>query len=344
MESRCGSGGCPGEWADTMTATAARAFQVREPGVGELVDVTLPVPSADDVLVRTHYSGISRGTERLVFNGRVPASEHERMRAPFQRGDFPAPVIYGYSNVGVVEQGPTAWVGQRVFCLYPHQSVYVVPVASVIALPSDLPPARAVLAANMETAINALWDGAPRIGDRISVIGGGTLGCLVAALCSRVAGTDVQLIDTDPARADVARALDVAFRAPADADTDRDLVFHASATQPGLRQALAVAGNEALVLELSWYGDTEVQLPLGAAFHARRLTLRSSQVGQIAPAAARRRSHAERLALALDLLRDPVFDRLIDGDSAFHELPATMAAIAAGGQGVLCHRVHYHDP
>lgn len=326
-----------------MTTAAARAFQVREPGVGEIVDVSLPAPLADEVLVRTHYTGVSRGTERLVFTGHVPASEYERMRAPFQRGDFPGPVVYGYSNVGVVEQGPPAWLGQPVFSLYPHQSAYVVPLNRVVALPSDLPPARAILAANMETAVNALWDGAPRVGDRISVIGGGTLGCLVAALCSRIAGADVELIDIDPARRDVARELGAGYRAPDGASADRDLVFHASATQAGLRQALAIAGNEATVLELSWYGDAEVALPLGAAFHARRLTLRSSQVGQIAPARARRRGYAERLALALALLREPVFERLIDGDSDFNDLPTTMATIAAGGQGAFCHRVHYHD-
>jgi len=319
----------------------ADAFQVHQPGHGEIVRVDLPPVAHGMVQVRTRFTGISRGTEGLVFRGEVPESQVHAMRAPFQSGDFPGPVIYGYSNVGCVEKGPVELKGRDVFCLFPHQTRYVVPADRVVPLPAGLPAARAVLAANMETAVNALWDAAPAVGDRISVIGAGVVGCLVAALCARLPGVEVELIDIDPARAAIAERLGTAFREPAAAAAERDLVVHASASEAGARQALELAGFEATVLELSWFGTQKVNLPLGEAFHARRLQLRSSQVGTVSSARRARRGYRERLALALQLLTDPVFDVLIDGDSAFDALPATMAAVAHGGAGSLCHRVHY---
>lgn len=324
-----------------MTEADARAFWTLAPGHGELRAERLPSPGAGEVRVRALYSGISRGSEALVFRGGVPPSQYTAMRAPFQTGDFPGPVKYGYASVGVVEAGPEALAGATVFCLHPHQDRYVVPAEAVLPLPEALPPARAVLGANMETAVNALWDAGPRVGDRIAVIGAGTVGCLVAALCARLPGARVELVDVDPARAEVAAALGVAFRAPAEAGDDVDLAVHASGSGDGLRLALALAGAEATVLELSWFGDREPALPLGEGFHSRRLTLRSSQVGRVAPARAGRRDRRERLALALGLLADPAFDALITGESPFEALPETLAALAAGPAGTLCHRVAY---
>jgi threonine dehydrogenase-like Zn-dependent dehydrogenase len=291
--------------------------------------------------VRSLHSGVSRGTELLVYRGEVPASEFERMRAPFQAGDFPAPVKYGYASVGVVEQGPAALEGQAVFCLYPHQTRYVVPIDAVHQLPAGLPPARAVLAANLETAINALWDAAPRIGDRIAVVGGGVVGLLVAWLAARVPGCEVELIDTEPARAAVAARLGIGFAAPANARGDADRVLHASGNPQGLVTALALAAFEARVIELSWYGRRAVTLPLGEAFHARRLELRSSQVGHVAAAQRSRWSHRRRLALALSLLLDPVLDALVTDSAPFDELPAVLARLAAGAPGTLCQRIDY---
>jgi threonine dehydrogenase-like Zn-dependent dehydrogenase len=263
------------------------------------------------------------------------------MRAPFQEGDFPGPVKYGYLNVGVVEQGPDALLGRTVFCLYPHQTSYVVPASAVVVVPDDVPPARAVLAGTVETAVNAAWDAAPLVGDRITVIGAGMVGCCVAAILARFPGVRVQLVDVDAARADVAAALGVEFVAPDAADRGRDLVFHASASAAGLRLALDLLATEGTVIELSWYGDREVSLPLGGAFHSGRLAIRASQVGRIAPARRSSRSHADRLALALDLLRDPVFDALRSGESPFHQLPDVLAAIAAGRRPALSHLITY---
>ncbi|MGW3955555.1 zinc-dependent alcohol dehydrogenase [Streptomyces sp. NPDC004752] len=320
---------------------SARAFWLNSPGHGELREITVPEPAADEVLVRTLYSGVSRGTETLVFRGKVPKSQHAVMRAPFQEGDFPGPVKYGYLNVGVVEQGPDTLTGRTVFCLYPHQSRYVAPVTAVTPVPDRVPAGRAVLAGTVETAVNALWDAAPLIGDRIAVVGGGMVGCSVAALLARFPGVRLQLVDTDPARAATAEALGIDFAAPDDALGDCDLVIHASASEQGLTRSLGLLAAEGTVLELSWYGDRRVTLPLGEAFHSRRLTVRSSQVGSLSPARRASRGYADRLALALDLLADPALDALITGESAFEELPQLMPRLASGEIPALCHRVRY---
>lgn len=291
--------------------------------------------------MRTLHSGVSRGTEGLVFRGEVPASEHQRMRAPFQRGDFPAPVKYGYVSVGVVEQGPPELLGRTVFCLYPHQTHYNVPAEAVHPLPPGVPAKRAVLTANLETAVNALWDAAPRLGDRITVVGAGTLGLLVAWLAARLPGCQVEVVDVLPSRADIATQLGARFVLPENATPDSDLVIHTSGQPAGLATALRLAGFEATVLELSWYGDRAVNVPLGEAFHSRRLTLKSSQVGQVATAQRARWDYKRRLALALSLLSEPVLDGLITDIARFDDLPEVLARLAGKSPDTLCQRIDY---
>lgn len=313
-----------------------RAFWCVSPGVGEIRDAELPIPGPDDVVVRTLFSGVSRGTETLVFTGHVPPSQYTVMRAPFQEGDFPGPVKYGYLNVGLVEEGPLA--GRHVFCLYPHQTRYVVPASAVTVLPARVPPARAILAGTVETAVNAVWDAAPHVGDRIAVVGGGMVGCAVAAVLAGFPGVRLELVDVDPSRQAVADALGVGFAAPETAAGECDLVVHASATQAGLARSLELLAHEGRVIELSWYGDRPVSVPLGEHFHSRRLTIRASQVGTVALPG---RSYARRMELALTLLADPRYDALISGESPFDELPAVLPASAAGELPGLCRRIAY---
>jgi threonine dehydrogenase-like Zn-dependent dehydrogenase len=319
----------------------ARAFWIGSPGVGEIRGVSLPEPGPGDVLVRTIHSGVSRGTETLVFRGEVPAGQRAAMRAPFQEGEFPGPVKYGYLNVGVVEQGPPALLGRRVFCLYPHQTFYVVPGKAVTVIPENVPSQRAVLTGTVETAVNALWDAAPLIGDRVTVVGAGMVGCCVATLLARFPGIDVELVDIDSDRVPTAKALGVPFATPATARSGRDLVFHASASSDGLRLSLDLLAREGTVIELSWYGDREVSLPLGGPFHSGRLSIRASQVGTISPARRASRSFADRLALSLELLADPAFDALLSGESPFDELPRVLAELSAGTRPALCHVITY---
>ena len=303
----------------------ARAFWTVAPGQGELRSEPLPDPGPDEILVEALASGISRGTETTVFLGRVPASQHRVMRAPHQAGEFTFPVKYGYSSVGIVAAGPDDWRGRRVFCLHPHQDRYVVPRRAAISVPAAVSDERAVLAANMETVVNALWDAAPRIGDRVAVVGAGVIGALAAALAARIPGAEVQLVDVNPDKAEIASALGLSFAVPKVATPRADLVIHASGTAAGLVTSLDLAGFEATVVELSWYGDREVAISLGESFHSRRLRLVSSQVGAIATAQRARWDRRRRLALALDLLADPRFDALL--------APAAPFAAAARGDG-----------
>ena len=324
-----------------MVADQARAFWIAAPGRGEIRVETLPTPAADDLVVRALFSGVSRGTEALVFQGRVPASEHDRMRAPFQSGAFPAPVKYGYASVGVVERGPGDWEGRRVFALYPHQTRYVVPAPAVTLLPDEVPAGRAVLAANMETAINGMWDARPHVGDRVTIVGAGTVGCLLAWIAGRIGGCDVQLVDINPQRASVARTLGVRFSDPASAAEGADVVLHASGSASGLALALRLAAFETTIVEMSWYGDGAVPVALGEAFHPRRLTLRSSQVGSIASSQRARWDTTRRMALAMSMLADPTLDVLITGESDFDALPETMAQLATTPGDALCQRIRY---
>ena len=326
-----------------MSGRQAAAFWITGRETGEIRGCELPRPAKGEVLVRSLYGGISRGTEALVFRGAVPPSQHAAMRAPHQEGDFPWPVKYGYSNVGLVEEGAAALRGRPVFCLYPHQDRYVVPDAAVVPLPEGLPPQRAVLAANMETAINGLWDGTPRAGDRIAVIGGGTVGCLLVHLAASIPGCRVTLIDIDPDKAALAAHFGADFAIPKRAGGDYDLLFHASGQPEGLATALDSAGFEATVVELSWYGDRAVPLNLGEAFHSRRIVLRSSQVAHLPAAQRGRWTHRRRLELALSLLADDRLDRLITGESAFRDLPAVMQDLCRQPAGVLCHRIGYPE-
>lgn len=322
-------------------STTARQFWIEAPGRGAIVSARLPPRREHELTVRALYSGISRGTEALVFRGEVPPSQYQAMRAPFQEGEFPGPVKYGYSSVGRVVEGPADLEGQVVFCLYPHQDRYTVPRDAVARVPAGVPPGRAVLAANLETAVNVLWDARPVVGDRIVVVGGGVVGLLCAWLCRGVRGADLTLVDPNPARAPVAATLDVPFRTEAPERADADLVIHASGHPDGLAAALAAAGVEGVVVEASWYGDRPVPLPLGEAFHSRRLTVRSSQVGRLAPARAPRWDHARRLALALTLLADARLDALITGEDRFEDLPRVMARVSGAPADTLCHRIRY---
>jgi NADPH:quinone reductase-like Zn-dependent oxidoreductase len=305
------------------TATALWTLERETLGLRREV---LPPLAPGEVLCRALYSAVSRGTESLVFHGAVPESEWQRMRAPFQAGDFPFPVKYGYQMVAEVLEGDMP-KGTRIFALHPHQDRFVLPVTMARPLPDALPSRRAVLAANMETALNALWDSGAAPGDRIAVIGAGIVGLLIGYLASRLPGADVVLVDIDSSKARIAAALEISFAAAPPADCD--VVFHASAHPAGLAAAIAAAGMEAAVIELSWYGDGVVPAPLGGSFHARRLKLVSSQVGQVSASHRARWDYARRLAKALDLLLDVRLDHLLEPDMPFMQTPELLPAILA---------------
>ena len=312
-------------------AVEARALWYVAPGAVELRAVTHALPGPGEVLVRMLYSGLSRGTERLVFEGRVPESEWKRMRAPAQEGDFPFPVKYGYSAVGVVEAGTKEFLGQNVFVLYPHQERFVISTEDAVAIPRGIPAQRAVLTANLETALNVLWDGNAAPGDQIVVIGAGLVGLLIGALATRIPGTEVTIVDIDPARRKIADKLGIVFANPKSAPLNADLVIHTSATGAGLSLALDCAGDEATVVEASWHGEGACNVSLGGSFHSRRLRLISSQVGDISCTRRPRWNHRRRLEAAIRLLADDRLDVLLGEEIPFSELPKHLPRLFAQG-------------
>lgn len=319
----------------------ARALWYAAPGVAEIRQEPLGPLRSGQARVRALHGAISRGTEALILAGRVPESEFERMRAPFMAGAFPFPVKYGYATVGTVEAGPADLNGLAVFTLHPHQTLFDVPLEAALPLPDNVPPQRAVLAANMETALNAVWDAGPELGGRVAVIGAGVVGALVGYLAGGIAGAEVTLVDVNPARIELARALGLKFAKPDAAPSDCGFVFHASATAAGLAIALDCAADEGTVLELSWYGAGDVAVPLGGAFHSRRLKLISSQVGKVAPSHRPTWTHRQRLAAAIEFLADTRLDALFAPPVKFDDLPALLPKILAPGSGVLCQRIDY---
>jgi len=327
--------------ANGRSGEDAEALWYGAPGRAEMRREALSTPGPGEALVRALHGALSRGTERLVLSGRVPPSEYARMRGPNMGGNFPFPVKYGYATVGQVESGPVNLAGRTVFALHPHQSRFVLPANAVTPVPVDVPARRAVLAANMETALNATWDAAPGPSGRIAVVGAGVVGALVAWLCGRMAKTQVTLVDLQPPRAALAQRLGVGFALPADAPRDCEVVFHTSASAAGLATALALAGDEASIIELSWYGAGDVPVPLGGSFHSRRLRLISSQVGKVAPSRRAEFTHARRLAAAVDLLADPALDALLAPAVKFRDLPQQLPRLLAPETDVLCPVIDY---
>lgn len=334
------------ETAPDGRAASARALFYEAPSSANIRTVEIPLLTEDDeaeagVQIRTLYSGLSRGTERLVFEGHLPESEWPRMRAPHQSGDFPFPVKYGYAAVGVAEAGPPALIGRNYFALFPHQSRFVLPVRSLVPLPDGVPPRRAVLAANMETALNAIWDSGVAPGQSIAVIGAGLVGCLIGCLAARLPGTKVTLIDRLPERAGVAERLGLGFSTPDGAASGAEIIFHTSASEAGLRLALEIAAFEARIVEASWFGDRQISLPLGGNFHSQRLQIISTQVGSVAPAMRARLTHRQRLETALALLDDARLDALITDEVAFEDLPAALPRLLAADAAGIATAIRY---
>lgn len=328
-------------FGNSLLSPVSHALWYVGPQQAEIRSTELDPLVAGELRIQSLFSGISRGTESLVWQGLVPESEYDKMRAPFMAGTFPFPVKYGYANVGIVQAGPEALLGQIVFGLMPHQTLSQVASDAVVIVPKGVTPQRAVLAANMETALNAVWDASPGPGDRIAIIGGGVVGCLVAYLCSHLPAAQVTLVDILPTRASIAQSFNIQFAHPSEAPKDCDLVIHTSASAAGLATAIDCAGEEATVLELSWYGSQSVEVPLGGGFHSRQIRLQSSQVGHISPARRPRWTYRRRLLAALAILTDDHLDQLLSAEIKFHDLPKQLPAILGKQSNALCSLIKY---
>lgn len=323
--------------------TGTRALWLTDREQAEFRDANLPPLCEGHVRIESLFGAISRGTEALVFRGAVPPSEYETMQAPLQQGQFPFPVKYGYAVVGKITAGPNERLGQTVFCLHPHQNLFDALMGMAVPVPASVPSSRAVLAANMETALNGVWDAGILPGDKVAIVGGGLVGLLIAFLAAKIPGTDVTIIDLNESRSVLAEAFGCGFATPSEAEVKAggsDIVFHTSASAAGLATAIALAGFEARIVEMSWYGNRMPDVPLGGRFHSQRLSIIGSQVGHVPSSRRARWPLARRMAKALDLLADDRLDALISGETAFADLDRHYASILAD-PGTLCHRIRY---
>ncbi|GHC69123.1 zinc-dependent alcohol dehydrogenase [Limoniibacter endophyticus] len=318
----------------------ASALWLEKPGEAALRQEHLPQPADDQIVLRSRFGAISRGTEALVFKGQVPESEWQRMECLHQDGDFGFPVKYGYCLVGEIEAGPHDMIGKRGFCLHPHQTRALLKVETFHPIPEAVPSRRAVLAANMETALNIVWDAGIATGTRLCVFGAGVVGLLVARIAAKIPGVQVTMVDIDDAKQEIAEAFGCRF---ANADTlsgEFDVLVNVSASGEALQLAIDNAALEAKIVEASWYGEKTVELRLGGPFHSKRLSIISSQVGLVAASRRGQVDAKRRMQIALSLLDDPLLDLLFSGETPFDALPARYGVILAD-KSTLCHRVIY---
>lgn len=336
-----------------INVTSARANRLSYPSACSAVieECQLADFKEKNVLIETLYSGISRGTESLVYHGKVPISEANRMRCPHQTGDFTYPVSYGYACVGkVIEtQSDVSQIKKDdiVFVLHPHQDIFCVPEEACNLVPATLTPSRAVLSANMETALNAVWDAEISGTSNHMVIGAGVVGLLTAFVLKSLSGHSPILIDINTAKKPIAEKLGLAFHTPDEIAqknlAEMERLFNTSASEKGLQLAIEQSGFEAKILEMSWYGDKAVNLRLGGEFHSKRLQIISSQVGHIAPAKRETHGYSDRMQEAMKLLSDDKLDALLEPEIMFEALPDHLHDIFNKNSSALCQLVKYKN-
>jgi len=285
-----------------------------------------PEIQKNQCLLQSKYSLISVGTERTVSMGKVPVDLHDSMAVPYMKGAFSFPVKYGYSLVGKVLKGPSEWMGRNVHLMHPHQDYCYSNLSDLFILPPTIPLKRATLISNMETAVNAIWDSQVSIGDRVVVVGFGLIGSLVALIVRQIPGVEVQVVEIDKSRQQVARSLGFGV-SDSCKKNHFDMAFHASGSATGLQNAIDAVGLEGPIIELSWYGNRKVDISLGTTFHSLRKQLISSQVSFIPSTKQSGWDFKRRKKTVLNLLHNPVFDHLLDTEVPFKESPSVFEKI-----------------
>ena len=328
----------------------ARRLVYPGPFRAQIVPVQLASLKKGHVLVKAVFGGISRGTESLVFQGKVPQSEWANMRCLHQDGEFEFPVSYGYSLVGSVVETANASgrlrVGDRVFVMHPHQNEIVVEEHYCNVLPAGLPDERAVLSANAETALNAIWDAGLTRGDTVAVFGAGVLGLLIAVIAAKRIDSQIVVIDRLDDRRETVERLGLRFLGPSDEIEYRenfDCIFNTTASGEALQNAINLANFEGRIMEVSWYGNKPVELCLGGRFHSQRLSIISTQVGSVSKQMRPDVSPADRMQLAMAELLDARFDYLLEPPIAFKKLPEAIAGILGENKNALCQLISYTE-
>ncbi len=273
-------------------------------------------------LIKSLYSLVSTGTERLVAQGKVPGNLQEAMKVPYMEGSFGFPLTYGYSLVGEIIEGPEHLISKNVHIMHPHQSMLYADEAHVALIPEDIPSKRAVLISNLETAINAVWDSEVTLGENVFVAGFGTIGSLLCQVLRKFPAIDLHVLEPNQARCEKARSWGFnAVQAITLPEPPFDVAFNTSCHENGLQVCIDSVGYEGKVVELSWYGTQSVNINLGKSFHHFRKQIISSQVSQIPGHKLSRWDYRRRKALAFDLLKDPFFDELLTDEISFEDAP-----------------------
>ncbi len=301
----------------------AHALWHVDPAHSVLRQQTLGKLTPGECLVKTRFSMVSLGTERLVCKGGMSPEAYGPMTVPYMQGAFSFPLTYGYSLTGEVIDGPQEWLGERVHAMHPHQDLCVIHSHDLTVVPGNVPLDRAVLASNLETAVNGVWDGQPIMGQRVLVIGYGLIGALIAHLVKPIPGIELHIHDIRGSRKELAIAnghhvWDAAESQPG----DYDLIFHTSASSAGLQFAIDHTREEGRVIEMSWYGNQTVNLDLGASFHYGRNRIISSQVSRIASPALPHFDHHRRKSLIFQLLADDAYHKFLGEGIVFDQSPS----------------------
>jgi len=308
-------------------------------------------PATGEVRIQTLFSGISHGSEMMVYRGEIPADLSLDATLPSLQGNFSFPIKYGYASTGrIIDVGEGVnglEAGDLVFAFNPHETCYTVPATVVIKLPEGLDPKHGIFAANVETALNALLDAAPRLGERAVIIGQGVVGLLITQLVRKAGASLIVTSDMYAKR----RALSQKAGAnlvvdPATESLDdrvyemtggagADVVIEVSGEPRALNDAIKITAQEGRVVVVSWYGTKRADLALGSDFHRKRLTLRSSQVSNLDPSLAPRWTIARRRQLAASYLSELLLEELISNVVPFEQAGEAYRLICEQPQEVI---------
>ena len=290
------------------------------------------------VLVKTIYSGISKGTEKLISSKMVSKNQFELMQAPFQKGNFNLPIKYGYINVGKIINGPKNLINKNIFSLYPHQTIYEIPIKNINLLPKDNLK-KYVLVANMETAINIFWDCSANKNDKILIFGLGTVGLLTAFFFKLKNYKKIYVYDSNINKKKYCNLLRLNFINLKQAK-DFNIIINTTSNYKVLEKSMSILVNEGKIVEASWYGSKKGYLSLGDYFHSRRLKLISSQVSKIPNHMKNKYDYKKRLKLAINSLKHKKLEKLITSESNFFNLERDYFKIL-NNKNTIMHLVKY---
>jgi threonine dehydrogenase-like Zn-dependent dehydrogenase len=301
------------------------------PDASAILEHDLPAGNDHMLLVKSLYSLVSMGTERIVASALMPSAVWNQMAVPYMEGTFSLPCKYGYSLTGKVLKGPAEYKGKTVHLMHPHQDRLWVNATSVFIVPDDIPATRAVLASQVETAVTAIWDSRISLGDSVLIAGFGLVGAMIALLTSPIPGVKIAVLEKNEFRKELARELcfDVIDKQDENGKIF-DVAIHTAGDEKALQFCIDHIGHESQVTEVSFYGKKSITLMLGETFHTQRKRIVVSQVAHIPSHKLNRWDLHRRKKLVFDMLKDKRFDMLVENRIPFEQAPLLFNQIRYG--------------